>query len=45
MPRHTIVRELNAEDLERIEKLRKDAMCVFIAELLLWGCVLTILVQ
>ena len=35
--------ELNAEDLTRIEKLRKDAVCVFLAEAILWTCVVTII--
>ena len=31
--------ELNAEDLARINKLRSDAICVFISEIILWTIV------
>ena len=45
MPRHTIVRELNAEDLERIEKIKKDAACVFASESVLWGCACIVVIE
>ena len=35
--------ELNAEDLARIDKLRKDAICVFMSEGTLWTLVFIII--
>ena len=39
------MRELNAEDLERIEKIKKDAACVFASESVLWGCTCIVVIE